>query len=87
MCSGLACDEIEGIESGKFKTFLVTLAINTDGEKTVAQSETRAAGFAQWKGNLGERNHLKPFHSNRMREISHVVFLIDQIGIQHIIDW
>ena len=52
----------------------------------MTQSDARTAGFAERQGHLGDRNHIQPFHPKIMGELTHVALLVDDTGIQHIID-
>ena len=52
----------------------------------MAQGDARAAGFAQRQRHFSDRNDIQPLHAQIMGKLAHVSLLVDNPGVQHIVD-
>ena len=52
----------------------------------MAQGDARAAGFTQWQWHLGDRDDIQPLHAQIVGKLAHVSLLVDNPGIQHIVN-
>ena len=52
----------------------------------MTQGDARAAGFTQWQRHLGDRDDIEPLHAQIVGKLTHVSLLVDDPGIQHIVN-
>lgn len=82
----MAGDKIEGVEGGELEAFFAVFFDDGDGQEAMAQGDAGATEFAEGQRMLGSGDAIEPWNTDIEGEFVEVFFLIEDIGIEHIIE-